>query len=73
MDIIEMATANTRGDMSAAVNMKTSLGKSLERLPQFTVKEIEQHRQLSSKTPESAIIKILDRGQKLKKLSLHYF
>ena len=46
MDIIEMATANTRSDMNAAaVNMETSWGKSLEMLPQFTIKEIEQHRQ----------------------------
>ena len=66
MDIIEMATANTRSDMHAAVNMETSSGKSLEMLPQFTIKEIEQHRQLSGKTPESAIIKTLDRGRKFK-------
>ena len=62
MDIIEMATANTRSDMNAAVNMDISWVKSLEMLPQFTIKEIEQHRQLSGKTPESAIIKTLDRG-----------
>ena len=62
MDIIEMAAANTRGDMNAAVNMDTSLEKSLEMLPQFTIKETEQHRQLSGKTPESAIIKTLDRA-----------
>ena len=66
MDILEMATANTRSDMNAAVNMETSWGKSLEMLPLFTIKEIEQHRQLSGKTPESAIIKTLDRGQKFK-------
>ena len=66
MDIIEMATANTRSDMNAAVNMGISWGKSLEMLPQFTIKEIEQHRQLSGKTPESAIIKALDRGRKFK-------
>ena len=58
MDIIEMATANTRSDMNAAVNMETSWGKSLEMLPQFTIKEIEQYRHLSGKTPESAIIKL---------------
>ena len=52
--------------MNAAVNMETSWGKSLEMLPQFTIKEIEQHRQSSGKTPESAIIKILDRGLKFK-------
>ena len=66
MDIIEIATANTRSEMNAAVNMETSWGKSLEMLPQFTIKEIEQHRQLSGKTPESAIIKTLDRGRKFK-------
>ena len=66
MDIIEMAAANTRGDMNAAVNMDTSLEKSLEMLPQFTIKETEQHRQLSGKPPESAIIKTLDRGRKFK-------
>ena len=65
-DIIEMATANARSDMNAAVNMGISWGKSLEMLPQFTIKEIEQHRQLSGKTPESAIIKTLDRGRKFK-------
>ena len=57
-----MATANARSDMNAAVNMETSWGKYLQMLPQFTIKEIEQHRQLSGKTPESAIIKTLDRG-----------
>ena len=57
-----MATANTRSDMNAAVNMETSWEKPLEMLPQSTIKEIEQHRQLSGKTPESAIIKTLDRG-----------
>ena len=44
MNIIEMATASTRSDMDAAVSMDTSWGKSLEMLPQFTIKEIEQHR-----------------------------
>ena len=39
--------------MNAAVDTKTSKGKSLEMLPQFTIKEIEQHRLLSGKTPES--------------------
>ena len=43
MDIIEMATANTRSDMNAAVNMGISWGKSLEMLPQLTIKEIERH------------------------------
>ena len=66
MNIIEIATANGRSDMNAAVNMETFWGKSLEMLPQFTIKEIEQHRQLSGKTPESAIIKTLDRGWKFK-------
>ena len=66
MNIIEIATANTRSDMNAAVNTEISWGKSLEMLPQFTIKEIEQHRQLSGKTPGSAIIKTLDRGQKFK-------
>ena len=66
MDITEMATANTRSDMNAAVNMKTSWGKSLEMLPQFTIKEIERRRQFSGKTPESAIIKTLERGRKFK-------
>ena len=61
-----MATANTRNGMHAAGNMETSWGKSLEMLPQFTIKEIEQHRQLSGRTPESAIIKTLDRGRKFK-------
>ena len=61
-----MATVNTRSDMNTAVNMETSWGKSPEMLPQFTIKEIEQHRQLSSKTPESAIIKNLDKGRKFK-------
>ena len=49
--------------MNAAVNMETSWGKSLEMLPQFTIKEIERHRQLSGKTSESAIIKTLDRDK----------
>ena len=66
MDIIKMATANTRSDMHAAVNMETSWGKSLEMLLQFTIKEIEEHRYLSGKTSESAIIKTLNRGQKFK-------
>ena len=49
--------------MNAAVNMETSWGKSLEMLPQFTIKEIERHRQLSGRTPESVIIKTLDRDK----------
>ena len=43
-----------------------SWGKSLDNLPPFTVKEIEQHRLNSGKTPESAIIKALDKGRKFK-------
>ena len=66
MDIIEIATANPRSNMNAAVNIETSLGKSLEMLPQFTIKEIEQHRLLIVKRSESAIIKTLYRGQKFK-------
>ena len=38
--------------------------KSLDNLPPFTVKEIELHRLNSGKTPESAIIKTLDKGEK---------
>ena len=53
MDISETTTVTTRSDMNAAVDTKTSKGKSLEMLPQFTIKEIEQHRLLSGKTPES--------------------
>ena len=44
MNIVETTTANVISDMNAAVNMETSWGKSLEILPQFTIKEIEQHR-----------------------------
>ena len=62
MEIVEMATAYARSDMNAAVNMEILWGK----MPlQFTIKEIEQHRQ-SGKIPESAIIKTLDRGRKFK-------
>ena len=64
MDIIEMATANARSYINATVNMEISWGKSLEMLAQFTIKEIEQHRQSSGKTPESVIINTLDRGRK---------
>ena len=32
--------------------------KSLEMLPKFTIKGTKQHRQLSGKTPESAIIRL---------------
>ena len=63
---IEMVTANTGSNMNATVNRERSWGKSVEMLPQFTIKEIELHRQLSGKTPESAIIKTLDRGRKFK-------
>ena len=41
-------------------------GKSLKGIPTFTIKEIEQHRLKCGKTPESAIIKTLDRGRKFK-------
>ena len=44
--------------------------KSLDNLPPFTVKEIEQHRLNRGKTPESVIIKTLDKGRKFK--SGHY-
>ena len=43
-----------------------SWGKSLDNLPPFTIKEIEQHRLNSGKTPESAIIKTLGKGRKFK-------
>ena len=43
-----------------------SWGKSLDNLPPFTIKEIEQHRLNGGKTPESAIIKTLDKGRKFK-------
>ena len=43
-----------------------SWGKSLDNLPPFTIKEIKQHRLNSGKTPESAIIKTLDKGRKSK-------
>ena len=43
-----------------------SWGKSLDNLPPFTIKEIEQHRLNSAKTPESAIIKTLDKRKKFK-------
>ena len=66
MNFIEMATANTKSDVNAAVNIDTSWGKSLEMLPQFSIKETQQHRELSCKTPESAIIKTFDRGRKFK-------
>ena len=66
MDIIEMAAATARSDMNAGVNIETPWGKSVERLPQFTIKQIKQHRLLNSKASESAIIKTLDRGRKFK-------
>ena len=53
-----MTTLNARSDMTAVVNIETSWAKYLEMLPHFTIKEIEQHRLLVSKTLESAIIKI---------------
>ena len=43
-----------------------SWGKSPDNLSPFTIKEIEQHRLNSGKTPESAIIKTLDKGRKFK-------
>ena len=33
MDILTIATANTRSDMTVAVNVETSKGKSLEMIP----------------------------------------
>ena len=33
MDIMAIATANTRSDMTVAVNVETSKGKSLEMMP----------------------------------------
>ena len=41
-----------------------SWGKSLDNLPPFTIKETEQHRLNSGKTPENAVIKTLDKGRK---------
>ena len=41
-------------------------GKLLKDLPRFTIREIELHRLKCGKTPESAIIKTLDRGRKFK-------
>ena len=44
----------------------SSWGKSLSNLPSFTIKEVEDHRKNSGKTPNTAIIKTLDRGRKSK-------
>ena len=43
-----------------------SWGKSLGNRPSFTIKEIEEHRLKSGKTPESAILKTQDKGRKPK-------
>ena len=43
-----------------------SWGKSLDNLPPFSSREIEQHRLNSGETPKSAIIKTLDKGRKIK-------
>ena len=43
-----------------------SWGNFLSYLPPFPIKEIEERRLKSGKTPESAIIKTLDRGRKFK-------
>ena len=40
-----------------------SWGKSLDNLPPFIVKEIEQHRLISQKTPKGITIKTLDKGK----------
>ena len=40
--------------------------KSLDNLSPFTIKVTEQHRLNCGKTPESAIIKTLDKGRKIK-------
>ena len=72
MDIIEMATPNSRSNMNAAVNIETPWEKFLEMLSQFTIEETEQRALLSGVTPGSAITKALGRGQKLKK-KLYYF
>ena len=50
----------------AFISNKDSCWKSLDNLPPFTIKEIKQHRLNSGKTPESAIIKTLDKGRKFK-------
>ena len=42
------------------------MGKSLCYLPTFTINEIEEHRLNSGKSPETAIIKTLERGRKFK-------
>ena len=50
---------------SVADNTGTQLvcwGKSLALLHLFTIREIEEHHLKSGKTPDSAIIKTLDRG-----------
>lgn len=41
-------------------------GKLLKGLPLFSIKEIEKHHLQSGKTPETAIIKTLERGRKFK-------
>ena len=43
-----------------------SWGKSPDNLSPFTIKVTEQHRLNSGKTPESVIIKALDKGRKFK-------
>ena len=64
MVVIKATTTNTRRDVTVAVNTEAPWKKYLGMQPHLTMKEIELHRLLSCKTPESAILKALDRRQK---------
>ena len=70
-DLTELLLKDIEKPIDLNLVLKSNLnngewGKSLKYLPPFTIKEIELHRLNSGKSPESAIIKTLDRGRKFK-------
>jgi len=70
----KLLTTTTITSVPVASSTKTSTsaspakdwGKSITSLPIFGLKEIEIHRKKSGKTPETAIIKTLNRGRRFK-------
>lgn len=55
---------STQAAATSTQDLNDNWGRSLACLPAFGTKEIEEHRKNSGKTPDTAIIKTLDRGRK---------
>ena len=64
-EMIDLQLKNSDSEIDIVVKKtvdEKNWGKSLDRVPIFTIREIEIHRQNSGKMPGVSIIKTLERG-----------